>query len=91
MIVTSRGAPGQVLPVEEDAVVTAPGTLVDALEGEFRIEVDDGVSVGVDLDAGLVRAQGSSWAVRTQVPFPRRRSANDLSCTLATGARTPYT
>jgi hypothetical protein len=40
----------------------------------------------MDLDAGPVRAHGSSWAVRTQVPFPRRRSATDLNCTLATGA-----
>jgi len=58
--VLAGGQLQEVLLVEEHAVVTAPRALVDALEGQLRVEVRDGLPTGVDLHAAGAR-HGPAW------------------------------
>ena len=44
----------EVLFVEQDAMLTTPGTLVDALEGEFGIEIDNSLLTGIDAVTSLL-------------------------------------
>ncbi len=65
--------------VEENPVVTAPRTIVDAFEREIRIELDDGLAAGEDFDSSRYVSAHVSWiGGRPQVPFyPVGLGAND--------------